>query len=167
MRPSQLRRESLINVLLSTIDLWRQTDLSGRHPVSLKTPDDFNELCILADSARLQQVFLNLLENAAQNSPEGSDVELIALEPEHAEAADTRRRDGEVALVRRFEVRCLPVVHDRTGQFGRVLRSQHLIRYRRHFAVDLDGRGKLAVMKRSEPFFCDISRSRSCMNLSA
>ena len=82
VRPSQLRRESLMNVLLSTVDLWSQTELSRNHPVSLKTPDGFDGLCVLADSARLQQVFLNLLENAAQNSPEGSDVDIIVLEPE-------------------------------------------------------------------------------------
>jgi signal transduction histidine kinase len=37
---------------------------------------------VLADGRRLQQVFLNLLDNAAQHSPEGSEIQVVICEPE-------------------------------------------------------------------------------------
>jgi signal transduction histidine kinase len=40
----------------------------------------------MADSSKLQQVFLNLLENAAQHSPEGSEIRFVVTAPKKATA---------------------------------------------------------------------------------
>ena len=56
------------------------------------------------------------------------------------EAADSRRRDGEVAFLCGFEIGGLPIVHDRTREFSGVLRQQWLVGNRYHLAVDLDRR---------------------------
>jgi signal transduction histidine kinase len=36
---------------------------------------------VFADSQRLQQVFINLLENATHHSPEGSEIQLVIKKP--------------------------------------------------------------------------------------
>jgi len=57
-----------------------------------------------------------------------------------AKAADSGRRYGEVAFLGRLKFGSLPVVHDRTREFCRVLRQQWLVGYRHHLAIDLDRR---------------------------
>jgi len=78
---SLLRRESLRGVLTSTLSLWSQTKSSGAHPPDLHAGDDGREVFVTVDGSRLQQVFLNLLENAAQHSPEGDAIRLSIIGP--------------------------------------------------------------------------------------
>jgi hypothetical protein len=59
------------------------------------------------------------------------------------EAADAARTDRVVDLLLRLELRGLPVVHKRAGQFDRVLRRERHARHRRDPAVDLEGRREL------------------------
>jgi hypothetical protein len=64
--------------------------------------------------------------------------------------------DREVALLGRVEFLRLAVVHDRAHDDGAVSGRQRPWLAPADLAVDLDGGGKPAVMKRSEPFFSTI-----------
>jgi signal transduction histidine kinase len=57
--------------------LFQQYDAAAQHPVHFERPvsDDGIHLC--ANREKLQQVFLNLLENAAQHSPAGSEIRIV------------------------------------------------------------------------------------------
>ena len=74
LQPSSLHHECLPSICAATMDLWKQTPLSKTHKVRLVLPSENTNLSVIADGPRLQQVFLNLLENAAQHSPEGSEI---------------------------------------------------------------------------------------------
>jgi PAS domain S-box-containing protein len=78
---SSLHRESLPAVSTAAMDLWRQMPLSRTHEVKLIMPPERGDLDVMADSSRLQQVFLNLLENAAQHSPEESAIQFVISTP--------------------------------------------------------------------------------------
>ena len=58
----------------------------------------------------------------------------------HAEAADARRRDREVAFLGGVEFLGLPVVHDRAHERRGLLGGQRALALRADLAVDLDGR---------------------------
>lgn len=75
-----MQPESLRLVCTAAIELWK----GGKqpHPQSLQfiTQPEAGNLTVMADSARLQQVVLNLLDNAAQHSPAESEI-VMTLEP--------------------------------------------------------------------------------------
>ena len=73
---SLLRRESLTGILNSTLSLWGQTKSSASHPSTLHSGTEGGDVFVTVDGSRLQQVFLNLLENASQHSPEGEAIRL-------------------------------------------------------------------------------------------
>jgi len=81
VRPSSLHQEFLPSICTATMDLWKQTPLSKTHKIHLALSSEKHNLTVMADSSRLQQVFLNLLENAAQHSPEGSEIQFIVSNP--------------------------------------------------------------------------------------
>lgn len=81
IQPSSMHRESLPAVCSAAMDLWKQTALSQTHEARLVLPAEQEALNIMADSSKLQQVFLNLLENAAQHSPEGSEIRFVISTP--------------------------------------------------------------------------------------
>lgn len=81
VQPSSLHQEFLPAICTATMDLWKQTPLSKTHKVHLSLTPEQGNLTVMADSSRLQQVFLNLLENAAQHSPEGSEIQFIVSNP--------------------------------------------------------------------------------------
>ena len=49
--------------------------------ISFVQPPGDKDVIVRGDSQRLQQVLLNLLENASHHSPEGSAIEVVILEP--------------------------------------------------------------------------------------
>ena len=77
IQPSSLHRESLPAICTAVEDLWAQTPFSQTHKVRLILPPERDDLSVMADSSKLQQVFLNLLENAAQHSPVGSEIRFV------------------------------------------------------------------------------------------
>lgn len=82
IQQSCLCRGSLPAICAVSIDLWEQTTLSRTHKARLILPPEKGNLYIMADGSQLQQVFLNLLENAAQHSPEGSEIQFALSVPE-------------------------------------------------------------------------------------
>ncbi|MDQ7786189.1 MAG: ATP-binding protein [Thermodesulfovibrionales bacterium] len=77
---SRLKKESLFDILNSAIDLWNQLPPSLSHKVHIDVLSAQNPLYVIADNQKLQQVFLNLLENASQHSPEGSEIRMKVLQ---------------------------------------------------------------------------------------
>ena len=70
---SLLRKESLTDICKLSIDAWKQSKWGkGRAVVLSRTAG--KDVVLLADVKKLQQVFINLLDNAAQHSPEGSEI---------------------------------------------------------------------------------------------
>ncbi len=82
IEPTNLHRESLYIICTSAINLWKKSTKQKAHKVHLIQPSEPCNINVLADSSKLQQVFFNLLENAAQHSPEGSEIILKILKPE-------------------------------------------------------------------------------------
>ena len=76
IEPSHLRPEPLSDICLASIDLWKKSPSRRDHTISFVQPPA-EEVIVIGDSQRLQQVFLNLLENAAHHSPEGSDIQVV------------------------------------------------------------------------------------------
>ena len=73
--------ETVAGIFTSTIDLWGIIDLSKRHVLRFISHPESEKLYVKTDIARLQQVILNLLQNASQNSPEGSEIVIQVFEP--------------------------------------------------------------------------------------
>ncbi len=81
IKQENFQKEYLPEICLATIDLWKQTPLSKDFKIIFVQPEDTENLYLMADSSRLQQVFLNVLENACHHSPEGTDIQLVILNP--------------------------------------------------------------------------------------
>lgn len=82
IKPSSITEISLPKLCADTLTFWNTTDAARLHPVSLILDDPEGRLTVNADEARLQQVLLNLLDNAAQNSHEVSGIALRVGKPE-------------------------------------------------------------------------------------
>ena len=81
VEPASLSPEPLTEICAAAIHLWKHSPLSEGRAVELIHPEDNGNIVVMADSQRLQQVFLNLLDNAAQHSPEGSAIRIIVEGP--------------------------------------------------------------------------------------
>jgi len=73
--------ETVAGIVTSTIDLWGMLDLSKKYALRYISHPESEKLYVKTEIARLQQVVLNILQNAAQNSPEGSEIVIQVLEP--------------------------------------------------------------------------------------
>lgn len=82
IEPSRLRIESLTEMCSAAVDLWKHSALSKDCNVSLIQLPRTDNIAVMADSQRVQQVLLNLLDNAAQHSPKRSEIRIIINEPQ-------------------------------------------------------------------------------------
>lgn len=102
---SDLHSESLNAICLASVDLWKHSQAGGAPSVTVHQPR--MNIRVMADSQRLQQVFFNLLDNAAKNSPEGSKIQLIINRPEanvcHVQIKDFGSGVPKENLARIFE----------------------------------------------------------------
>lgn len=76
-----IKIESLPMLCRSAINLWRQSTKTPSHEVILEHEQDADNVSIMGDMGKLQQVFINLLDNAAQHSPEGSHITIEIPKP--------------------------------------------------------------------------------------
>lgn len=88
--PTCLQTIHLEEFCLETIALWQLTEEAQHHPVTF-TGLQGKQLCtVQADALRLQQALLNLLANAAQNSPGGTGISIVVHYVEQYIALHTR-----------------------------------------------------------------------------
>ncbi len=78
---SKLLTESLTEICAISVDAWKQSKHGRGREVVTSLSGPAAGTYILADAKKLQQVFINLLDNAAQHSAEGSPVRIEVLPP--------------------------------------------------------------------------------------
>jgi PAS domain S-box-containing protein len=78
---SNLRTESLTEIVAISVDAWRQSKIGKGREIVTSLAGPSKGTCILADAKKLQQVFINLLDNAVQHSPEGTPVRIEIMPP--------------------------------------------------------------------------------------
>lgn len=104
---SSLFHQSLTAICSSSIDIWKHSEISRSHTVKFSQSADCGDIYVFADSQRLQQVFLNLLDNAAENSPEGSEIGITLKRPDtdlcKIQVVDSGNGVPEEVLPRIFE----------------------------------------------------------------
>lgn len=114
---SERRRESLVAFCRGAIDAWRRNPARRPRAVTLHAPAD-DELPVLIDRQRIEQVVVNLLDNAADHSPEtdGIEIELARRVPGLARVRTIDRGTGApgAAVHRMFE----PFFTTRAGGTG-------------------------------------------------
>jgi len=67
-------RNSIREICVGAIELWRQSSTSGQRSVRLLEDNLPGNPEVLGDSAKLKQVIFNLLENAAQHSADDREI---------------------------------------------------------------------------------------------
>lgn len=91
--PAKIKPVPLGRLCAETIGLWNVTAAAKEHPVVFVCDAEHGGPWAYADAARLQQAILNLIENAAQSSPPGSEILLrIALPGWRTVAVEIRDR---------------------------------------------------------------------------
>lgn len=73
---SRMARNSLAALCASTADLWKQTDTTRTHRL-IYDCSGAGEPYVWMDSSKIQQVLINLLDNASQHSPAGSVIRMV------------------------------------------------------------------------------------------
>lgn len=76
---SRLRTERLFEICMLSLDAWKQSKWGRGRDVELVGLPLGQDLQLEADGKKLQQVFINLLDNAAQHSADGSPLTMEVL----------------------------------------------------------------------------------------
>jgi PAS domain S-box-containing protein len=96
---------SLVQLCRSAVELWRESPIASSRQVELVLPEG-ESLPARCDRARIEQVLLNLLDNAAQHSEPGVSIRVL-LDRDGGEmrlrVADAGRGLSEAAAARLFE----------------------------------------------------------------
>lgn len=74
LQGANMQREPLEVICRGTIALWNETGLSKKNPVRLEINAGAGGFSVVVDNTRIQQVFMNLLENACHHSDEGRQI---------------------------------------------------------------------------------------------
>ncbi len=80
--PANLQPVSLYEICCDTISLWKSTGSAANRQIILESSNPADKQIVMADSMKLQQVFFNLLENAAQHNPIDGSVHFSILDPD-------------------------------------------------------------------------------------
>lgn len=73
---SKIVSRSIVEIIKESVSLWKSSGLHEKAEVVLELDPEEN-LFVMGDPLKLQQVFVNLLENASQHSPEGSEITIV------------------------------------------------------------------------------------------
>jgi len=95
IRPGSIQSVPLNEVVTVTSNLWSLMEGAATHPMVFTCDDMSRGLMVNADSARLQQALLNLLENASQHSPAGSEICLHIGKPDRQRVTLQVRDSGK------------------------------------------------------------------------
>ena len=87
--PADLQAVPLFRLCRETVTLWQSSGTALGRRVLVNEPDGAAQLLVLADSGRLEQVVFNLLENAAQHSPDDSEIVIDLLQIAEPMSGDT------------------------------------------------------------------------------
>ena len=72
-------RTSLYKLCSGAVELWQQSSNNGGRSVRFLCPQGDYRLDIIGNGPKIQQVFFNLLENAAQHSPKDSEITITLI----------------------------------------------------------------------------------------
>jgi signal transduction histidine kinase len=61
-------------IIPAAINLWRQSSIYRDHPVVLQISDDAQSAKVQADRPKIEQVIINLLENACAHSKQDQEI---------------------------------------------------------------------------------------------
>jgi PAS domain S-box-containing protein len=78
--PAYFQKGMMGEILSATFDLWQETPWAKSHRLSLFISREVETRTLNSDLLRLRQILFNLLENAAQNSPVGREIQFHILE---------------------------------------------------------------------------------------
>jgi len=96
-RSADIRPVPLERLCATTIKLWKVTKVAQDYPVTFSGEVAGEQPWVFADSMRLQQAILNLMDNAAQCSPKGSGISLHIVRGSHRTIA-LRIQDSGVGI---------------------------------------------------------------------
>jgi len=81
LQTNSFTRVSLQDICTGATELWKQSSIHRQRDIRLEQPSEAEELEVSGNRAKLQQVLINLLENAAQHSPKDSEILITICEP--------------------------------------------------------------------------------------
>lgn len=73
---------SLAALSKETVRLWTQNNAGRSHTIEFQCDDDKNPFFVQGDSIKIQQVLMNLIDNASEHSPAGSVIYVKIVESE-------------------------------------------------------------------------------------
>lgn len=73
--------DNLPSLCQSTVGLWNHSHKKPTHKVTITSMKGADDAAIYGEMGKLQQVFINLLDNAAQHSKDGSEIRIELLSP--------------------------------------------------------------------------------------
>jgi PAS domain S-box-containing protein len=82
IQQSDMTVVSLASVCSSAVELWKQTHSESRPKINMTKISNTVKMKVMADNSKLQQVFINLLDNASHHSPEQSEIRIRMLKPD-------------------------------------------------------------------------------------
>jgi PAS domain S-box-containing protein len=79
--PSEMVCVDLVKACSAVVDMWKQMPSYNTHKVRMVKPPGAGPVEVFAQRDRLELAILNLLENSAHHSPEGSEIRLVIAVP--------------------------------------------------------------------------------------
>jgi PAS domain S-box-containing protein len=80
LKPAPLEGKRLLEICKAAVEEWEHYGSCKANQVHLICRPGISEITVLADATRLEQAFVNLLENGSQHSPEGSEIDFAIFE---------------------------------------------------------------------------------------